>query len=65
MYVTLLLEYLPNEDDATYPSVCKTTLRLKIGYDLKKICTTLEVNMTPSDQTRSVNHEVSHFYFWQ
>jgi len=45
-----LLKYLPNRYGATYPSVCKTLLRPKIGYDLKIICTRFKVNVIHPDQ---------------
>lgn len=49
-YFMLLLIYLLNGYDAISPSLCKTLLRPKIGYDLKITCTTLEVNEILSDQ---------------
>lgn len=50
LFTYFMLLYLLNGYDAISPSFCKALLRLKIGYDLKVPCTTLEANEILSDQ---------------
>lgn len=49
-YFMLLLKYLLNGYDAISPSLCKSLLKPKIGYDLKITCTILGINEILSDQ---------------